>query len=293
MRGLNLLIIILGLFLLTISCKERPNVLSEDKLIDILVDYHMAEGVVFSPDRHGLNHIQKLEVYNYVFEKYDISKEYFDSSLNYYITKPKEFQDLYGKVIAKLRLIETDINSYKYTSPDLNRLSNLPTEIKKVDSLERDSVVAEIWPLMRNYELPAQGSQSRLEFSFPINIDTFDFIVLKAEVSIFSDDDSRKPFMQLGLSYANGENESVKKFFNRVEDKRNVRLRFEKDSTKHLDRLYGYLMNHKKCKGQKHSRVKNVRLYLMKYPIKEKTQSILEDTVLLKDTINIDTLHSY
>lgn len=277
------------LLVCVLSCKNKVDVLTEDQLVDVLVDYHLAEGVVFSPDKTTKNHSEKLEVYNHVFEKHGISKQYFDSTLNYYIAQPKLLQDIYGRVTAELRIVEKDIKAFRYASPGLNKVGMLPIAIKQADSAEFDSVVAEIWPLMRKYDLPAQGIKSRLAFNFPIEVDSFDFVVLKADVKIYADDNAEEPFSVMFLNFEDGTKKKVRTNLQRGDEAVTIRLRLNSDSLMNVERISGFILDHAKCVGKKHAKVDNVRLYLMRSELRKSRKlkdsneqdSIKESTILL------------
>ena len=105
-------------FILAFSCTEtRKNkipddVISKTDLVPILIDIHIAEASVsFS----GLNK-DSFDYYisNYyfsIFTKYDLSKEKFQRSMDFYLDHPNIFQEVYEVVndsIQNLQVIQPE-----------------------------------------------------------------------------------------------------------------------------------------------------------------------------------------
>lgn len=95
--------IFLPFFLLLISCSpSRPRgILSEEKMADVLVDYHLAQGMSetqgSSPDVLRYKYIQA------VFRKHHISEAEFDSSMVYYSGKAEDFARIYDNVVNRVQ----------------------------------------------------------------------------------------------------------------------------------------------------------------------------------------------
>ena len=110
---------ILGLImLLWLGCKPKPNVdipdyvLSEDKMVDVMVDMHLVETAlnlkIMVPDSNNSKYDQQFES---IFISNEISKSTFDSSLYYYSTQTGQMNAIYDKVLERLSELESEVNS--------------------------------------------------------------------------------------------------------------------------------------------------------------------------------------
>lgn len=102
--------------ILIVSCdnkkQEEPNILSRDQIVDILTDIQLIEAKLSFEKKSppNLNEISE-KYYESVFLKYDISKEEFEKSLNYYKQNIEELNNIYSEVITKLNKIQSQINT--------------------------------------------------------------------------------------------------------------------------------------------------------------------------------------
>ena len=88
---------------------EKPaNLIPRKKMIDMLVDVHMAEAT-FQTTRYIGEKVSKLKTADYyyaVLRKYNVPDTVFEKSLVYYASMPKEFDKMYLKVLDKMHLLE-------------------------------------------------------------------------------------------------------------------------------------------------------------------------------------------
>ena len=76
----------------------RPwGVLSQDDMVAVLLDVHIAEAAMKVVDTSA-KRIEKQEYYNTVFEKHRTTKEQFDKSLDWYARHPKLLAKIYDEV---------------------------------------------------------------------------------------------------------------------------------------------------------------------------------------------------
>jgi lauroyl/myristoyl acyltransferase len=109
MTNKNLVFIILITFIfLFCSRKEDTNkqtgrIISIDKMAEIMADMHIAEAASTLNEKYQDSIEQSyINYYYWIFEQYQTDKETFRESLNYYLSKPIEFQKVYEKVTEKL-----------------------------------------------------------------------------------------------------------------------------------------------------------------------------------------------
>jgi hypothetical protein len=123
-RNKNILSIPIALILISMlfisSCNPKPNIkapdnlIQKEKFIDIMVDIRMIETTIRNKIGRG-NDINKTTeyYYNYVFDKYNISREQFNSSLDYYSKDVKEMQEINISVVEKLTQLESEVKAQK------------------------------------------------------------------------------------------------------------------------------------------------------------------------------------
>ena len=97
-------IIFITLLLTSFACIRQADlpadVINEDKMVEILVDYHTTEQLVAKlPDNFDTLTTQFQSVYfPQMLTKHEISREQFFHSYSYYCTDLKRFEEIYSKV---------------------------------------------------------------------------------------------------------------------------------------------------------------------------------------------------
>lgn len=96
----SLLLLLLSLLL---SCSpSRPSgILSEEKMTDVLVDFHLAQGMAEAQgDNTDVNRYKYIQA---VFRKHHITEAEFDSSMVYYSGRAEEFLLIYNNVVTRVQ----------------------------------------------------------------------------------------------------------------------------------------------------------------------------------------------
>lgn len=124
--------LICGLFLLglcslgTSACSwisEKEPPLPDSTFHRMLVEIHLltARTQQGPPPPRG--------VHDSLFARYDVSRDEFETTLQYYSDRPREFEELYGTVIDSLNALENrDRSSLPSTVPDSIRQKHTPSE---------------------------------------------------------------------------------------------------------------------------------------------------------------------
>jgi hypothetical protein len=109
----NLIIVLLSIFILQ-SCGKNSlpeGILSEDKMVEVLVDIHLAEGLVST---FPIHYDSSRVLYPYfemeVFKKHGVQDSVFKKSLEYYMRDVKVMDRMYARTIDSLHVIEKAIN---------------------------------------------------------------------------------------------------------------------------------------------------------------------------------------
>ncbi len=117
-------IVLFSLFLVS-SCKEKPIVVDpptipEDKMILMLTDIHMAEGIVQVAPREEKDSMAHSS-YQAIFKHYNTNEAEFDKNLKSYLSDPVVADRVYTTIIDNLSKLESE--------------NKLPNEVKlKADS---------------------------------------------------------------------------------------------------------------------------------------------------------------
>ncbi|MDN3686756.1 DUF4296 domain-containing protein [Cyclobacterium jeungdonense] len=101
---------VFALFILLVSCdgKEKPEeLLSEDKMVEILVDIHLAEGFVQSLSiPYDSTKVLYPILEKQIFEKHGIADTVYINSLEHYLLDASKMEYLYERTIDSLTLRE-------------------------------------------------------------------------------------------------------------------------------------------------------------------------------------------
>jgi hypothetical protein len=108
-------IILFFSFLAFISCSkptvEKPEVLiQEDKMIDMLVDIHLAEAT-YNTRRHRDSLVMKsssADFYYSILDKYQVPDSIFEQSFVFYAAQPRKFEKMYRQAMNKLNEMEQE-----------------------------------------------------------------------------------------------------------------------------------------------------------------------------------------
>lgn len=125
-----------------LGCKMPPveipqGVLSQDSMVDIMVDVHLAEGGR-SGGMRMYNEALIKDFYHAIYAKYDIDKERFEHSFNFYNQNPDIMLDMHDRVIRRLNEIDAQLEKALESSTD------------SIVQLKRDSITNDTLPELVN-----------------------------------------------------------------------------------------------------------------------------------------------
>jgi hypothetical protein len=172
------LLILMSLVLINSSCGsrrsklDRRNLIPENKLVPILTDIYLTDGLLGMP-RISIRYpmLDSISTYSNEVEKYGYTKETLDKSLKYYFIKnPRKLIKIYDKV--------------------LGILSEMESRIQK-DILSSRGEPGSLWtgPVSLSFPDPT-GIDSTV---FDITLNRSGTYTLTANVTIFPDDQSLNP----------------------------------------------------------------------------------------------------
>ena len=101
---------ILGLFCFCAGSYPEPqDLLTEDKMVAILLDINIAEGGMKA--RYVLGDSAKAlapYLYDHIYDKHGVSRDQFDRNLDYYLHQPGKMDKIYEQVITELSIRESE-----------------------------------------------------------------------------------------------------------------------------------------------------------------------------------------
>ncbi len=101
MRMLMITPLLACLFLLGCSRGEPQLEVKEDKLVDILIDVHIAEAAV--QNLRGETHDRIINLYyEQIFGIHGVEREEFESTMAYLREKPDRMEAIYAEVMAEM-----------------------------------------------------------------------------------------------------------------------------------------------------------------------------------------------
>jgi hypothetical protein len=101
--------------------KKPQNLLRQEKMIDILVDVHLAESS-FNNRRHRDTLVERsssADFYYSVLQKHEVQDSVFEKSLVFYASQPRQFERMYRQVMNQLTEIEQEFSGRKSDMQEL------------------------------------------------------------------------------------------------------------------------------------------------------------------------------
>jgi len=102
LRRTVLLSTLLLIFAMSCNIESKPSdLISKNKMSDILKDVHMAESSIQTMNASHRDSIARL-YYGHIFRIHEVKEDEYYKSLEYYTRSPKELEEIYIEVEAKL-----------------------------------------------------------------------------------------------------------------------------------------------------------------------------------------------
>ena len=139
--------IILGIIILS-SCTsntiyEKPkNLISKNKMADILVDMYLAEG---AKSVHNKDLERLVDYMPLVYEKYKVDSLQFSESNFYYTSKIDDYEDIFKTVNNRLKIMKTEYDSIAKVEDSIRQ-----GKLYKNKDLRKKSILED--PKIRKYE---------------------------------------------------------------------------------------------------------------------------------------------
>jgi hypothetical protein len=162
-------LIFFSLILLT-SCKN--NIIPKKDFILILTDIHLSKSFFSSEGIYHARWKDTIPYNHHIVERHGYKWAQFDSTLSWYCSRPRKFQDVYETVMIHL------------------------TEIDRMVSEELD-LPSELWTGKKDFYLPADGKRDSIAAN--VLLKGVGSYVVSAKIRVYSQDGSVEPRIGLYL----------------------------------------------------------------------------------------------
>jgi hypothetical protein len=100
--------------LLIFGCSNEKSIpkgiISEDSLVQIIVDMHLGDAILIDPSTQQRQFvINKTEFYNAILKKHSITKAEFKKNVNFYSDNPEKFDKIYERVVEELTVLQGNL----------------------------------------------------------------------------------------------------------------------------------------------------------------------------------------
>jgi len=178
------------------ACNNRPKgVLSQRKMSGVLTEMHKTDACMEALGLTSGRYAGKAPYYKFILKKYGITQAQFDSSLVWYTKNPREFENIYDKVLANLTKLQKEVKNGKF---------------HPVDTVDLSIVRMNIWNKRTKFILTKDSVRTHLNFEFiDEQFNLGDVYVLRFLQRIAPEDSCKKPKVVFRINYANGKIDSV------------------------------------------------------------------------------------
>ncbi len=215
--------------MLTVSCK--PQVPSEyiqpDDMEDILYDYHLMQSMAYYNADTNSTAFNKHLLYHAVLKKYGITEAEFDSSLVYYYTHAKTFNEIYSEVESRMEA-------------EAVRLGASAGEMGQYSLLTADGDTANIWRNASSKVLLPVPPYNK--FTFAIEADTTfrrgDSFVFNFMSSFVYQNGTKDAVVYMAVAY---DNDSIASFANHISVSGQSQMRIPGNFRNGIKRIDGFV----------------------------------------------------
>lgn len=151
-RNNLLLAVVVSLLFVACADKRKGDVLSPEKLEDVLYDYHLVQVII--NDLPSSQRYKKDFYFDYVYAKHGVTKAEIDSSLVYYARYPEGLSEVY-------------VNLSKRIEADIQRIEQEEQPIKAREAVAVAGDSVDLWYDARVIQLASSPLGSRYVFTIP------------------------------------------------------------------------------------------------------------------------------
>jgi hypothetical protein len=217
------------------SCKKRDKVPdgypNRHEMAIIIADLLVAESTMSNDhDYYKYREQRSGGFYKYVLSKHNLTKEKFDTILNWYSLHPRTYQEVYDEVIAILTERDAKLRS-DISRPDAHEmdLPEIPQQL-------------ELWSGPAAYNLPSDSLDQQLPFAFSVDSLKDGMLRLSAQYTFKKEDVGLKYEMMLILSKSDGGADTARMEIPKSFTRKITVLSYEIPSSVSIDSVSGFLL---------------------------------------------------
>ncbi len=114
-RSLNKLFIFTSILIVFSACHKKQSIsgdefIEREVLVNVLADIHLADGLSNDRKFHRRYDVDSIDVLSPILEKYQVSREMFDTTMYVYTRHPDLLDQVYSEVLIKLNVMLDEIN---------------------------------------------------------------------------------------------------------------------------------------------------------------------------------------
>ena len=103
MKSKVVYIVVLAFFVSCSEQEQRPKeVLTEDQMVEVIAEVELTQALIKLKFSNPDTIVDRQELYNQVYNSFNITEEQFNASLTYYCQQPKVIEGIYVGVITRL-----------------------------------------------------------------------------------------------------------------------------------------------------------------------------------------------
>ena len=112
------MLIIFSLTACSDSYKTPDNLIDADKMTNIIYDIHVGDAVIANHQRIYSKHKAKPKAYyESIYKKYNITREQYDASLEYFSRHPEILEKIYNEITEKIEQEKKIVEENKVSKP--------------------------------------------------------------------------------------------------------------------------------------------------------------------------------
>ena len=241
--------------LLFSACNSRPGgVLSEKKMTNVLYDIYLADATSGVRGFYASADSLKRNNYQYILHKYDVTVAEFDSSVIWYSHHSIEHEQLYDKVIARLEVLQKDVDAGKYKDKVTIRTKN--------DTLD-------IWNMPRKFDLTKDTVRNKIFFHIDNSkLHKGDKFLLTYLHQINKVDKSTHKRVLIKVRYSNNKSDSLVSFARNDGRLRRYKISVPLSKTLNVTSIEGWILDCDSVAGKQSALVDSIRCVRVAYATK-------------------------
>lgn len=255
--------------------KDEYEIIPKDEFINMIVDLHQTDALMAQKGFSGLALFDSVPAYyEYIMEKYHVSREQFNNSISYYNEDLNIMLSIYDEVITRLKnkmpkkIDDQSIYKIFDIALEYAEVKNNPDKWFGIDGKE-------LWAKPSSFSISTNDTANKADFKTKIKYHSL--LMLKANVIVFNDDSAINQRMTLQINYKDSTFDKIEKKFTGKNAQWNYYQIFIKtDSLKKPESVECKIFEFDSISGRRHIMANNISLRQYS-PYKDSTVLIIKN----------------